>query len=54
MNPLVKTILMYSLKWTYNYVDKNNDGKISMSELDCQLYQPVMKLIAKINAKRNK
>ena len=54
MNPIVKKILLWGLKMAYDFVDKNNDGKISLEELETQVYDPVMKLIKKINLKRNK
>ena len=54
MNAIIKKILLWGLKMAYDYIDRNNDGKISIQELETQVYDPVMKLIKKINNKRNK
>ena len=54
MNAIIKKILLWALNLTYNYIDKDNDGKISKTELEEEVYYPIMKLIKRINKKRNK
>jgi len=54
MNAIIKKIVLWALNMAYNYVDKDNDGKISKLELEQEVYNPIMKLIKKINKKRNK
>jgi hypothetical protein len=51
---IIEKITIYCLNYLYNYTDKNNDGKISKLELKTQIYEPVIKLINKVNSKRNK
>ncbi len=54
MNAIVQKILFWCLNAAYNYIDKSNDGRISKEELRSQVFVPVMKLLHKINEKRNK
>ena len=54
MNAIIQKILFWCLNYVYNHIDKDNDGKISKDELYTQVYEPIMKLIEKINKKRNK
>lgn len=45
---------MWCLNYMYNYIDKDNNGNISKDEIQRQVYEPILKLINKINKKRNK
>jgi len=53
MNIIIEKILLWCLSYAYNYTDKDNDGKISKTELKTQVYEPILKLLVKINRKRN-
>ena len=58
MNKLILEIAKKAIVWGatyyYNYVDTDNDGKISKGEIKSQVVAPLFKLIEKINKKRNK
>ena len=50
---IVKKIVIFGLNYLYNYVDKNDDGKISKEEL-ITIKNDLNKLVKMINSKIKK
>ena len=53
MNAIIQKILIWCIGYIYNYIDEDNDGKISKQELYNEVYLPIVKLIKRVNKKRN-
>ena len=47
---IVKKLIVIGIKYLYNYIDKNDDGKISKEELEIIFYE--LKNLSKIIKKK--
>ena len=48
---IAKKLLFWGLTYVYNYIDKDNDGKISKEELK-ELYAQIKELLDKIKNRK--